>query len=195
MEARIGEARIGRYAIAVSRAPILNTHAACGAVANHPRNLTDDMLNVLGRNGGVLGVACYAAMVDDGYRSWMPMLAAIGRKRAETVKLYREDRKTLSAELWKLNLEEVNTIGQPPMSKVVDHIEHAAKVAGVDHVGIGSDFDSIGLKLPEGLKHIGKTPNLVAALRPRGFSAADVNKIMGGNMLRAMQQAERVAAV
>ena len=78
--------------------------------------------------------------------------------------------------------------------EAVDHIEHAATVAGIDHVGLGSDFDSIGLKLPEGLEHIGKTPNLVAALKKRGFSEADIAKVMGGNMLRVMRKAEAVAA-
>lgn len=179
--------------IETSKAPILNTHAACRAVANHPRNLTDDMLKALAKNGGVLGVAYYGAMLDDGYRARLPELAEIGRKRAEVSKQFKEDKRRLSEELWKLNLAEVKTIGQPPLSRLVDHIEHVAKVAGIDHVGVGSDYDSITLKLPEGLEHIGKTPNLVAALKQRGFSASDVNKVMGGNFLRAMQQAEAAA--
>ena len=181
-------------AIETSKAPILNTHAACRAVANHPRNLTDDMLKALARNGGVLGVAYYAAMLDDGYRARLPQLAEIGRPRAEVAKQFKGDKKRLSEEIWKLNLAEVKTIGQPPMSRLVDHIEHAASVAGIDHVGLGSDYDSIGLKLPEGLEHIGKTPNLVAALKKRGFSDEHVGKVMGGNALRVMQKAEAVAA-
>jgi membrane dipeptidase len=181
-------------AIDASTAPVLNTHAACRSLANHPRSLTDDMLKVLARNGGLLGVAYYAGMLDDGYRARFPELAGIGRKRAEVRKQVGNDRKRLAEEMWKLNQEEVKTIGQPPLSRLVDHIEHAAKVAGIDHVGIGSDFDSIGLKLLEGLEHIGKTPNLVAALNQRGFSDKDVAKIMGGNMLRVMQQAEASAA-
>ena len=181
-------------AIETSKAPILNTHAACRAMANHPRNLTDDMLKALARNGGVLGVAYYAAMLDDGYRARLPQLAEIGRQRAEVVKQFKGGKKRLSEEIWKLNLAEVKTIGQPPMSRLVDHIEHAASVARIDHVGLGSDYDSIGLKLPEGLEHIGKTPNLVAALKKRGFSDEHVGKVMGGNALRVMQKAEAVAA-
>ena len=182
-------------AIAVSRSPVLNTHAACRSVANHPRNLTDDMLKALAGNGGVLGVAYYSGMLDDAHRARFPELAEIGRQRSEVRKRLAApaDRKRLSEELWNLNLAEVKLIGQPPLSRLVDHIEHAAKVAGVDHVGIGSDFDSIGLKLPAGLEHIGKTPNLISALQQRGFSAADIHKIMGGNMLRALQQAEAAA--
>jgi membrane dipeptidase len=181
-------------AIDTSRAPILNTHAACRSLANHPRNLTDHMLKALAQNGGVLGVAYYTGMLDDGHRARFPELAEIGRKRGEVLTQFRDDKKRLSEELWKLNLAEVATIGQPPLSRLVDHIEHAATVAGIDHVGLGSDFDSVGLKLPEGLEHIGKTPNLVAALKKRGFSDKDVGKVLGGNALRVMQQAEATAA-
>ncbi len=180
-------------AIDTSRAPILNTHAACRSLANHPRNVTDHMLKALAQNGGVLGVAYYTGMLDDAHRARFPELAAIGRKREEVRKQFSGDRKRLSEELWKLNLAEVETIGQPPLSRLVDHIEHAATVAGIDHVGLGSDFDSIGLKVPEGLEHIGKTPNLVAALKKRGFSDEHVGKVLGGNALRVMQKAEAAA--
>ena len=180
--------------IETSSAPILNTHAACRAVADHPRNLTDEMLKALAANKGVLGVAYYAAMLDDEYRSKLPQLREIGRKRGEVRKQFAGDLKKLSEELWKLNLADVEMIGAPPLSRLVDHIEHAATVAGIDHVGLGSDFDSVGLKLPLGLEHIGKTPNLVEALTARGFSAEDVGKVMGGNALRALREAEAVAA-
>ena len=179
--------------IETSQAPILNTHAACKAVANHARNLTDDMLMALAQNGGVLGVAYYAGMLDDDYRARFPELREINERRAAVRQEFRDDKKRLSEELWKLNLADVEAIGAPPLSRLVDHIEHAATVAGIDHVGLGSDYDSVGLKLPIGLEHIGKTPNLIAAMKERGFSDADVAKVMGGNVLRAMRQAEAVA--
>ena len=181
-------------AVETSKAPILNSHAACRKIANYPRNLTDDMLKVLARNGGVLGVAYYAGMLDDDYRARFPQLAEINRKRAEVREQFKDDKKRLAEELWKLNLAEVQTIGQPPLSRLVDHIEHAASVAGIDHVGLGSDFDSIGLKVPEGLEDIGKTPNLVAALKKRGFTDEQIRKVMGGNALRVMQTVEKMAA-
>lgn len=176
-----------------SDAPVLNTHAACKAVANHPRNLSDGMLKALAQNGGVLGVAYYAGMLDDDYRARFPELREISMRRAAVRKEFRDDKKRLSEELWRLNLADVATIGAPPLSRLVDHIEHAATVAGIDHVGLGSDFDSVGLKLPAGLEHIGKTPNLVEALKGRGFTDDDVAKVMGGNALRAMQEAEAVS--
>ena len=180
-------------AVDTSSAPILNTHAACRSVANHPRNLTDDMLRALGRNGGVLGVAYYAGMLDDEFRGRMSQLGELNRRRGVVRETYADDRQRMSEELWKIETAGVELIGQVPLSRLIDHIEHAATVAGVDHVGIGCDYDSVGLKVPEGLEHIGKTPTLVAALRDRGFSDEDVGKIMGGNVLRVMQQAEAAA--
>ena len=180
--------------VETSAAPILNTHAACRAVAGHPRNLTDDMLKALAQNGGVLGVAYYAAMLDDDYRSRLPQLREIGRRRGAVRKQFADDKQRLSEELWKLEKAEVEKIGRLPLARLADHIEHAATVAGIDHVGIGCDYDSVGLKVPAGLDDIGETPNLVAALGERGFSAGDVEKIMGGNALRVMRKAEETAA-
>ncbi len=179
--------------VAASSAPILNTHAACKALANHPRNLTDDMLRALAQNGGVLGVAYYAGMLDDDYRARFPALRGIGRRRAAVRGEFAGDPRRLSKELWKLNVAEVEEIGAPPLSRLVDHIEHAVTVAGVDHVAIGSDYDSVGLKLPKDLEHIGKTPNLMSALANRGFSEEDIAKVMGGNVVRVMRQAEALA--
>ena len=176
-----------------SAAPVLNTHAASRAIANHPRNLTDDMLRTLGQNGGVLGVAYYAGMLDDDFRARMSELAALNRRRGVVRREFADDPTRMSQELWRIETAGVDLIGQVPLSRLVDHIEHAATVAGIDHVGIGCDYDAVGLKVPEGLEHIGKTPNLVAALGDRGFSDEDVAKIMGGNVLRVMRQAEAVA--
>ncbi len=177
-----------------SSLPVLNTHAACRAVANHGRNLTDEMLRALAQNGGVLGVAYYAGMLDDDYRAQFPKLREIGKRRSEVRRQFAPDKVRLSEELWKLNLAEVELIGAPPLSRLVDHIEHAATVAGIDHVGLGSDFDSVGLKLPRGLEHIGKTPNLIEALKDRGFSDSDVAKVLGGNLMRVMRATEGAEA-
>ncbi len=179
--------------VETSRAPILNTHAACRSVSNHPRNLTDDMLTALAQNGGVLGVAYYAGMLDDEFRGRMSELEELNRRRGPIREEFAEDKQRMSEELWKIETAGVDLIGQVPLGRLVDHIEHAATVAGIDHVGIGCDYDAVGLKVPEGLEHIGKTPNLVAALEDRGFSDDDVGKVMGGNILRVMQSAEAVA--
>ena len=180
--------------IDTTTAPILDTHGACRSVANHPRNLSDDMLKKLGENGGVLGVAYYAGMLDDDFASKMSQLAEFNeQKAAARERLKDADRRELSEELWKIEKAGVDSIGQIPLSRLVDHIEHAATVAGIDSVGLGCDYDAVGLKLPAGLEDISKTPNLVAALKDRGFSDEDVDKVMGRNALRAMQRAEEVA--
>lgn len=176
-----------------STAPVLNTHAACRTIANHPRNLTDEMLVALGEQGGVLGVAYYAGMLDDTFRQRMSELAALNRRRGELRQEFVDDPRRLSEELWQIEKAGVDLIGQIPLGRLVDHIEHAATMAGIDHVGVGCDYDSVGLKVPKGLEHIGLTPNLVTALTNRGFSQNDVAKIMGGNVLRVMQETEDAA--
>lgn len=180
-------------AVDTSSAPILNTHAACRSVSNHPRNLTDDMLKALAQNGGVLGVAYYGGMLDDDFRSRLSELSTINRRKGVVRREFAEDKRRMSEELWKLEKAGVELIGQVPLGRLIDHIEHAATIAGIDHVGVGCDYDSVGLRVPEGLEHIGKTPNLVAALQARGFSNEAVGKVMGGNVLRVMRQAETVA--
>ena len=171
-------------------APIINTHACCRAVADHPRNLTDDMLKKLAENGGTLGIAYYAAMLDDGFRAKGPEFARFNDKKAPARKQFADDKKKLSEELWKIEKESIEAIGAIPLSRLVDHIEHCATVAGIDHVSLGCDYDSIGLKLPEGIEDISKTPNLIAALKDRGFNDEDVDKILGRNALRVLQQNE-----
>lgn len=180
-------------AVETSSAPILNTHAACRAVSNHPRNLTDDMLTALAQNGGVLGIAYYAGMLDDDFRVRMSELGELNRQRALIREEFADNKKRMSEELWKIETAGVDLIGQVPLSRLIDHIEHAAAVAGIDHVGIGCDYDAVGLKVPEGLENIGETPNLIAALKERGFSDDDVGKVMGDNILRALRTAEAVA--
>lgn len=180
--------------IDITSAPILDTHTACRSVSNHPRNFSDDMLKKLSENGGVLGIPYYAGMLDDTFRSKMPLLAEFNEKKSAARKrLEGAGRRELSEELWKIERAAVDSIGQIPLSRLVDHIEHAATVAGIDHVGLGSDFDAVGLRLPAGLEDIAKTPNLIKALKERGFSDNDVDKVMGRNALRVMQAAEGVA--
>ena len=135
----------------------------------------------------------YAGMLDDKFRNRMSELREINRQKGAVRMAFAEDKRRLSEELWKLEVAGVELIGQVPLSRLVDHIEHAATAAGIDHVGVGCDYDSVGLRVPEGLEHIGKTPNLVAALQARGFSDEDVGKVMGGNVLRVMRQAEGAA--
>jgi membrane dipeptidase len=93
----------------------------------------------------------------------------------------------------KINAERLEKLGRIPLSKLLDHFEHAVKVAGIDHVGLGSDFDGVDDMLPEGIEDVSKIPNLVRGLMERGFSDDDILKILGGNTLRVMRQVEAAA--
>lgn len=149
----------------VSRAPVIASHSSSRAVADHPRNMTDDMLRALAKNDGVAMVNYFTWYVDPAKTT--------GGKR-------------VSRWLWRVG------DAPTPLAVLVDHIDHMVEVAGVDHVGIGSDFDGVPF-LPQGLEHVGQLPNLTAELLRRGYSDEDVLKILGGNVLRVMEAVETAA--
>ncbi len=180
-------------AIAASQAPIIASHSSCRALADHPRNLTDPMLKALAANGGVVHINYYNSFLDDDHRrrdGSSEELEAAGQAIRER---YSNDPERRAAELRKLNGEKIARIGRVPLSRLLDHFEHAASVAGVDHVGLGSDFDGVEDQLPEGMEDISKIPALVAGLQQRGFSDPDIEKVLGANTLRVMREVERAA--
>jgi membrane dipeptidase len=175
-------------------APLIASHSSCRALATHPRNMTDEMLQALARNGGVVHINFYNSFLDDEHRARAGAMKDIERRRREIAKTLAADPKQREAEFRKLNQELIEGAGRVPLSRLIDHFEHAAKVAGVDHVGLGSDFDGVDGQLPEGMEDISKIPNLIEGLKERGFSDADVEKILGGNTLRVLRQVEAAAA-
>jgi membrane dipeptidase len=168
-------------AIDASSAPAIASHSGCRALHDHPRNLTDDQLRALARNGGVVGIPfCVAflsrdAQEEDARLRKTPAYLAI-RARNDT-ELALEQGRFLQKEAAPL-----------PMDRVVDHLVHAALIAGVDHVGIGSDYDGIG-RTPCGLEDASCYGALAERLLARGFAAEDVAKVMAGNMERTFAQA------
>src|SRR5919112_2983276 len=177
----------------VSKAPVIASHSSARVFSNHKRNVPDELLKRFAQNGGVVMVNFYPAFLDERVR-------VAGLERDQKLKAQRDalreqfkgDPKRLDEELKKLN--DANPIPNTTLSMLVDHIEHIAKVAGVDHVGLGSDFDGIP-NLPEGLRDVADLPVITYELLRRGHSDADVLKILGGNLMRAFAEAERVAAV
>jgi membrane dipeptidase len=176
--------------IATSQAPVIASHSSARAIADNPRNMSDDMLKALAKNGGVVMVNFYDGFLDPRKAK----LALQSRTIEDELKLkYPNDPKRVQGEIeaWR----KANDPGKTPLSVLIDHIEHIVKVAGIDHIGIGSDFDGVPLTgLPEGMGDISKLPTITYELMKRGYSDADIRKFLGENLLRVMAAVERVAA-
>jgi membrane dipeptidase len=182
-------------AIATTKAPVIASHSSARALTNHPRNMTDDMLRAVAKNGGVVQVNFYNAFIDENYRK---AAEAQSKDRKAAVKADREKRAAAGETPTYLDADRIerewaNRIPRPPLKSLIDHIDHIAKVAGVDHVGLGSDFDGVSGQTPEGIDSAADLPKITQALLDRGYAADDIRKILGGNLLRVFREAERVS--
>jgi membrane dipeptidase len=177
-------------ALEVTKAPVIASHSSCRAIANHRRNMTDDMLRALARNGGVVMINYSVGFLSEEHR------VAIERAGG-TAKVLGNLSKTCGGNQACEILEGDRVIRAAMMSgelpkvsweKIVEHIDHAVKVAGVEHVGLGSDFD--GTPVPLGMEDASKLPKLTQGLLDRHYSERDIQKILGGNILRVMEEVE-----
>lgn len=176
--------------------PVIATHSNCRAIVNVPRNLTDEQIRAIAKTGGVVSVVFYPAFVEPGWKERKERLdreiehqvreAGRNAEGSGSIKRIARDRVR--------EREYARRLSMPPVARVVDHIDHIVKLVGIEHVGVGSDFDGIQAT-PEGLSSVADLPNLTAELLRRGYTEEDVTKILGGNILRVMEEVERVGEV
>jgi membrane dipeptidase len=179
-------------ALDVSKAPIFASHSSARALSNVPRNIPDDLLRRIGKNGGVVQVNFYSLFIDQ--KTVSPQSDERNQRlKAQQDALnakYADDPERLSEEGDKL--EALNPLPPLPLAKLIDHIDHIVKVAGIDHVGLGADFDGAN-DFPEGARDVSMLPNITYELLKRGYSEQDIRKILGENFLRVFAQAELVS--
>jgi membrane dipeptidase len=183
-------------ALEASTAPIIASHSSCRAIASAPRNMTDDMLAALAKKGGVVHINYYEVFLDSGFSDRFKALQAeqaLEDHLDASIPKFG-DRGAAGPEERKIDARMTARLGRIPLSRLLDHFDHAIKVAGIDHVGLGSDFDGAEDQFPEGMEDISKIPNLVRGLMERGYSDENILKVLGGNTLRVMREVEQVAA-
>lgn len=182
-------------AIATTKAPVIASHSSARALVDVPRNMTDDMLRAVAKNGGVVQVNFYSGFDDDNFRQAM---AAEAKDQNAAIQKYKdqmqaEGKPIDSREIDRIEREWLAKIPRPPLKSLIDHIDHIAKIAGVDHVGLGSDFDGVSGATPQGIDSAADLPKITQSLLDRGYTAADIRKILGGNLLRVFARVERVS--
>jgi len=180
--------------LAVSKAPVFASHSNCRAICDAPRNMTDDMIRALAAKGGVIQINYHVGFLSHEFRNvekahpeWEKAIALEIQKRCgarEGCQLIEGDRITREYVLR-------GDLPRVEWTKIIEHIDHAVKVAGIDHVGLGSDFD--GANMPFGMEDVSMLPKITNALLEKGYSEGDVKKILGENTLRVMAEVERVS--
>jgi membrane dipeptidase len=180
--------------VKTSTKPVIATHSGCRAIANVPRNLTDDMIRALAKTGGVVNVIFYPEHLEPGWSDKKNKvdaeIAALVQRASEKEKGDAVHKKMARD---RVRREEYARLLPPvSVSRLVEHIDHIVKLVGIDYVGIGSDFDGVQATLSD-LRDVSQLPNLTRELLRRGYSESDIDKILGGNMLRVMEATQALS--
>ena len=176
-------------AVAVSSDPVIASHSSARALNTHRRNMSDEQLRAVARNGGVVNVNFYSVFVDPRFLVQSDSIArVVDAETRVAVQQSGADSAAVRAAAERRTDLALRGLPRPPLSILIDHIVHIARVAGIDHVGIGSDFDGVGGLLPAGMDDVTRLPLIAQALLDRGYSEQEVRKVLGGNMLRVMER-------
>ena len=181
-------------ALAVSKAPLIASHSSCRALCNHPRDMTDDMIKALAAKGGVIQINYEKSFIDQAYKDASDKLSGGVVEMMDQLKKQCGDDEACIGEKMAEQEKKATAEGKLPhvsWERIVDHIDHAVKLVGADHVGLGSDFD--GASMPDGMEDVSHLPQITDALLKKGYSEADIRKILGENTLRVLAAAEQVS--
>jgi membrane dipeptidase len=182
-------------AIATTKAPVIASHSSARALTNAPRNMTDEMLRAVAKNGGVVQVNFFNGFID---QKFLDAAKAQSDAQAAAIAAYLAQLKAEGKPVNYIGVDRIERewmakLPRPPLKSLIDHIDHVAKVAGIDHVGLGSDFDGVSGATPQGIDSAADLPKITQALLDRGYSEGDIKKILGGNILRVFGEVERVS--
>ncbi len=181
-------------ALAVSKAPLIASHSSCRALCDHPRNMTDDMIKALAAKGGVIQINYEKSFLDQAYKD------ARDKQSGGVVQVFDQIKKACGndqnclGERMAQEEKQATAEGKLPhvsWTRIIDHIDHAVKLVGADHVGLGSDFD--GASMPDGMDDVTHLPQITDALLKKNYSERDIRKILGENTLRVLAAAEQVS--
>jgi membrane dipeptidase len=181
-------------ALETSKAPIFSSHSSCRAICQAPRNMTDDMIRDLAKHGGVIQVNYHVGFLSQEFRDYEKAHPETEKEINEEVKKRCGDNEACKLTTGDQVVRDFMQAGKLPKvdwTVIVDHIDHAVKIAGADHVGLGSDFD--GAVMPLGMQDVSHIPQITDALLKKGYSESDIRKILGENTLRVLSQVEQVS--
>jgi membrane dipeptidase len=176
--------------IRLSQAPVIATHSCCRALCNHRRNLTDEMLKALGEKDGYVGINFYPAFLSERFLSDPADAALFDEGEKVEAAFIADPGNPERVKAWEEMQDRLETIWRPGVKEIVDHIDHAVSIIGIDHVGIGSDFDGI-LVPPAGLENVSKIGGVFDEMRRRGYDTESVEKVAGKNLLEVMKRVKQ----